>query len=750
MVFLSLQFVNGTIALSTTTSSTTILPSFSPILSKVAAATPSFSAASAVQCCSRVCHQVPSAGRPPAPGLQSFHDVKININNNEKGPPSAREPADGDSEKAAVEGSENGSDGVSGIEVPRPRYISISKARLLNAIVSELFDSQLEADHFLHLSKCLDSILLAEHKCILEEMRLDYDLTNSVESEGNVYQGLSNLERKSESNGKNSYAAGSMEEYGVNGFDNKKSDLSSELASLLASFSDNMKTNPMKRVFCRVAVHARFQRSFVQLLSNAEFEELSVRDLLLTSSLNTDYLLTLPIYVDWRRASESNAIIYRRGHATERQKGLLTVEKLDYLQSMLLQRIFFLISRPLGKFGVWLAEVLKRNKQIRDTILWTENLNDWLKKLPFFQQSYLDDIFSSEDELEVDLLTSSDLPIWLAAQRAVTRYEGILSTTGPRGRLLRKLLTWIGLAPSAPEQALDLKSRTIACDSKPYSGPIFLSRITLGDIWRPASLKHCGNDFWKMLKTAISILISQSTLQEPAFKELILLYTKELDGTDTEDKANVPPLELKIYEKIPIPDLPVIFPHKKLSFRILDAVRLDVATLLGLLAFFINYKFEDILSSPSAILLDVITVSALLIYVFRVVLGYKTTRDRYQLLVNRTLYEKTVASGFGSVHFLLDASQQQQYKEAILAYAILLKGENCQMVSARRVGDECEKFIFDVFNEKIEMPIDKAKSTLLRLGLVTETALEDGTILQAVPCSRVAEILRQKWDGLLA
>ena len=51
---------------------------------------------------------------------------------------------------------------------------------------------------------------------------------------------------------------------------------------------------------------------------------------------------------------------------------------------------------------------------------------------------------------------------------------------------------------------------------------------------------------------------------------------------------------------------------------------------------------------------------------------------------------------------------------------------------------------------QIEMPIDKAKSTLLRLGLVTETALEDGTILQAVPCSRVAEILRQKWDGLLA
>lgn len=35
----------------------------------------------------------------------------------------------------------------------------------------------------------------------------------------------------------------------------------------------------------------------------------------------------------------------------------------------------------------------------------------------------------------------------------------------------------------------------------------------------------------------------------------------------------------------------------------------------------------------------------------------------FQLLVNRTLYEKTLASGFGSVHFLLDASEQQQVSE---------------------------------------------------------------------------------------
>lgn len=63
--------------------------------------------------------------------------------------------------------------------------------------------------------------------------------------------------------------------------------------------------------YCSVAVASRFQSTFLKLLHDAEFEELSARDLLLTSALNTDYLLTLPINIDWKRASESNAIIFR-------------------------------------------------------------------------------------------------------------------------------------------------------------------------------------------------------------------------------------------------------------------------------------------------------------------------------------------------------------------------------------------------------------------------------------------------------
>ncbi|XP_062154881.1 uncharacterized protein LOC133862961 isoform X2 [Alnus glutinosa] len=633
---------------------------------------------------------------------------------------------------------------MSTIQVPRQKYIPVSKAELLDAIVLMMFESQQDdgddAHHFLLLSSCLDSILHAEHKGILEEMRTDYSFSHSMGKRKTINDGSASSDSASSdgkfvTNGKESeYAGDDINGVGsVERYEEEDNELDKpisfihglDLRNLLGSSDKNVKK--YSDGGSRVAVATRFQRTFMQLLYDAQFEELSARDLMLTSAMNTDYLLTLPVYVDWKRASESNAIIFRRGYATERQKGLLIVEKLDYIQSKLLRGIFFIISKPLGKLVTWINEALKTAIQTKEVQEWSERMKLWLKDLSVFQQSSLYNQRVSDDLLGVQQLSDRDLPIWLAAQRAVTRYEGILSPVGPRRRLLRKLLSWIGLIPPTPETPYELDKDSNSSES--YKRPIFLSRISLSDIWRPASRKYCGNNLWKIFKTSISILLSQSILQEAAFQELILLYTKEDSKSDAESKADVQSLQLKIYERIPIPDLPVIFPHKKLSFRIIDTVRLDASTIVGLLAFFINYKFEDVLSSPSAVVLDAVAISALIIYVSRVVLGYKQTWDRYQLLVNKTLYEKTLASGFGSVHFLLDASEQQQYKEAILAYAILLKAEKGQ----------------------VEMPIDKAINTLVRLGLVvTETdAIDASDGVQAVPCPKAYEGLKERWNCLL-
>ncbi|XP_049395659.1 uncharacterized protein LOC125859862 isoform X2 [Solanum stenotomum] len=626
-------------------------------------------------------------------------------------------------------------EGISGIKVPRQRYIAASKSQLLDAITTTMFNSPDEAHQFRHLSLCLDLILHAEHKVILEEMRVEYDRSHTNDSSNNTAVS-SGQERNFTPNGRGSDIVTSDVEK-VENMDKYGRDM--ELKNLWTSGSNQFSGSPYVSFLkfvnkdsleeSRTAVSSRFQHAFLQLLSNAGFEELSARDLRLTSALNTDYLLTLPISVDWKSASQSSAILFRRGYATERQKGLLIVEKLEYLQSKFLQGVFSLIVKPLKKVSIWLTEVLERSITKDDAQIWARKTKLWLKYFSIFQQTSSDNQHISNKPFEVDTLSENDFPLSKAAQNAVTRYEENLSAAGPRGRLLKKLLVLIGVLPSTHKQQVD---EIDVNETESHLRPIFLSRISLSDIWEPASRKLCGNDFWRMLRTSISILLSKSTLQEPAYQELILLYIKgTCEGGDT-DIAEFPSLQLKIYERIPIPDLPV---------------RLDIASVLGLLAYFINYKFENMFSL-SAILLDVVAVTALVIYVSRVVLGYKQTWDRYQLLVNRTLNEKTIASGFGSVYFLLDASEQQLYKEAILAYAVLLK-ENIQESCARNIGARCEKFIYDLLEEKVEMPVDKAVSTLVRLGIVTQDCLNGHTELQAVPCFKAHEILKKHWNSLL-
>uniref|UniRef100_M8CAG8 Uncharacterized protein n=1 Tax=Aegilops tauschii TaxID=37682 RepID=M8CAG8_AEGTA len=577
--------------------------------------------------------------------------------------------------------------------------------------------------------RCLDAVLHAEHKETLEQMRAYYMLPDEEDEEKGPGKASGGNRASSSMNGRGSGLFG-MSQDGGDDDDDRMSFLSRSLdwKTLLGLSPDPAPISPT-----RVAFATHFQRAFMNLLRNAQFEELSAQDLLLTYSLNSDYLLTLPVYVDWKKAAESNAIIFRRGYSTESQKGLLLVEKLDYLQSKLLQNIFFSLSKPLGNLGKWTNEALKKSTGSPGFQIWIDKLKLWLKEQTYAENSLLLIENYSRGNLTPDQLPDADLPIWIAAQRAVSRYEGFLSPVGPRGRLLRRVLTWTGLIPSLPEATL--KSDTEAKQSEGYVRPNFLPRITLANIWEPASREACDNNIWEIIKASFGILFAKSTLQEPAFEELIILYSDDSAQSNEKESSEMQmlPPQLKIYEKIPIPDLPV---------------RLDIATVIGLLAYVVNYKFESLASSPSAFLLDLAAFTALAILVFRVTLGYKQTRDRYQLLVNKTLYEKTLASGFGSVYFLLDASEQQQYKEALLAYAMLL-GRN-KVSSRASIRDMCEQFMYEKFNAKIEMPIDKAMETLLRLGLVVELSTNgSSSSVIALPCPDAYEILKSRWDSLL-
>lgn len=51
---------------------------------------------------------------------------------------------------------------------------------------------------------------------------------------------------------------------------------------------------------------------------------------------------------------------------------------------------------------------------------------------------------------------------------------------------------------------------------------------------------------------------------------------------------------------------------------------------------------------------------------------------------------------------------------------------------------------------QVEMPVDKAVDTLVRLGLVTTKIDDDKVRLQTIPCPKAYDVLKQRWNTLLS
>lgn len=246
---------------------------------------------------------------------------------------------------------------ITRIPVPRQTYIAVSKVDLVSSLLTS-FPSSKDASNLLEIFACLESVLHAEHKSVLEELRMDYGLAHSnvEEDDKPSTSNTSHSEHTDEVHHHQMKKSPLMKWWRkfirkvVGARKQKGKDVEEDLGPD-ERFSDKRRRKGSSllgnTIMEEIAVQTerekaaeRFQRQFMQLLRSAQFEGLSVSDLKLTAALNSDYLLTLPIDVDWDSAASAEALLFRRGYATERQEGLLFGAKLDYLQSVMLSKLF--------------------------------------------------------------------------------------------------------------------------------------------------------------------------------------------------------------------------------------------------------------------------------------------------------------------------------------------------------------------------------------------------------------------------
>jgi len=92
----------------------------------------------------------------------------------------------------------------------------------------------------------------------------------------------------------------------------------------------------------------------------------------------------------------------------------------------------------------------------------------------------------------------------------------------------------------------------------------------------------------------------------------------------------------------------------------------------------------------------------------------------YQNLITQSMYDKQLDSGKGTLLHLCDDVIQQEVKEVIIAFFILMEQGKATM---QDLDLRCEELIMEEFNERCNFEVDDAVQKLQKLGIVSRDTI---------------------------
>ncbi len=232
-------------------------------------------------------------------------------------------------------------------------------------------------------------------------------------------------------------------------------------------------------------------------------------------------------------------------------------------------------------------------------------------------------------------------------------------------------------------------------------------------------------------------LFRRTKLQEPTFGQLVLVFRlrpEEAGESDGTVGAVERAIHIKTFVDIPMADLEVVFPEKRLSMKPVDLIKVALTAVTGLVVVAIK-----LIMSALNPLLMVVLLSSLVAYAGRAIVGYRTSRARYQHLVTDALYTKSRDNGLGVLLFLVDCMEEQEWKEVLLGWVLLDRDGAC---GSRELDRRCERWLQERFGVETDFEISDALAKLLQLELVEES---DGT-WSACGLDTVLARLDRRWD----
>ena len=207
-------------------------------------------------------------------------------------------------------------------------------------------------------------------------------------------------------------------------------------------------------------------------------------------------------------------------------------------------------------------------------------------------------------------------------------------------------------------------------------------------------------------------------------------------------------LHLRLFKTVPKLDLETIFPNTSPEMRHLDKIKIFAPLVGGLIT--LGLKFGPLLLGSESGSTSVSIISgicaALGTYILKSYLSYQKTREKYQSQISKDLYFKGQANNAAVLNMIVDLAEEQEVKEALLAYTFLLVDKDGKH-DRKSLDMRIEKWLLESFAVEVGFEVDDALRKLEEMKLLKK--FPDGS-LTVLSIDESLKVLDHHWDHLFS
>ena len=249
----------------------------------------------------------------------------------------------------------------------------------------------------------------------------------------------------------------------------------------------------------------------------------------------------------------------------------------------------------------------------------------------------------------------------------------------------------------------------------------------------------------------------------------VLIYVKfkdaahfEATGKDVDDLPFTPEsMIIKLFQDVPRADLEMLFPNARVRMRGIDKLLIGVPAvisgiivvvtklvaallpLLLLLGFWLGVRRQPVELNQGQLVALAAGVAAFGGYLVRQFSTFKNRKIQFMKALSENLYFRNLDNDAGVFHHLLDAAEEEEVKEAVLAYHFLRAAG--QPLTAEELDRRIEDWFAGKWETTFDFEVDDGVGKLRRLRLLDD----DGKgRLNAVTLDEAKRRLDQTWDNL--